>query len=344
MTEDGAAASVPPAHPEFVCPRCHGTLNGTAERYHCARCRTDYPVLLGIPDFRLEPDPWIGLVEDREKGLHVEEASAGGSFEDAVRAYWAMTPGTPRALAERFTRYVLGGEQRAAEWLDSLAPDARGPHGTLWLELGCGTGDLVAAARERGVHVAGIDVAFRWLVIARRRAALAGQAGVQLVCCNAEHLPFPGGSFGRVAGLGVLEHCRDAARAIDEAARVLRPDGVVLLRTVNRYTLLREPHVQVWGVGFVPRRWADAYVRARSSQRYLHHRPLSARELGRLLRRSGFTRVRVAPARLLPSDLAQLPRPLGALAGAYDRAARLPLAGAALRTVVPLLEARASRS
>jgi SAM-dependent methyltransferase len=331
--------TIAPAAPSHValgvvCPRCRGQLASRTAAFTCQRCRSDFPVILGIPDFRLEPDPWIGLEDDREKARQLEARSRGASLEAMVRMYWSMTPGTPPAQAARFVDHVLTAETRSREWLGRLdGPNARAD---AWLDVGTGTGDLACVAAGQGIRAVGIDVAMRWLVVARRRAELSG-VRVEFICANAEHLPFADGSFARVASIGTIEHCRNADRALAEARRVLAPGGDPRLRTVNRYTLLREPHVGVWGVGLVPRRFADRYVRSRGGLGYEHHRPLSARELRRGMSRAGFDRVRVDPAELLETERAKLAG-VGWAASVYDRARRLPVSRNALRWAAPLLE------
>lgn len=329
------------APPRFVCPACRSSLDHHAapdEHYTCVSCARRYPVVIGIPDFRLLPDPWIDLEADRAKGIALEADTLDADFETTVRAYWERTPDTPRALAERFTRFVVEAEPRASEWLANVLPGA--PSTGWWLDVGCGTADMVLAGARRGLSVIGIDIAFRWLVVARRRLQRAGYAA-PLVCCNAEHLPFAAETFERVVSLGTLEHCLDAELALEESARVLRPGGALHLRTVNRYSLLGEPHVGVWGVGFVPRRWADSYVRWRSGQRYEHHHPLSPREVRRGLSAAGFGSVRVAPAALLSADRARA-GPLATVAPLYDAVRRVPGLGRLMSWGVPLLEADGS--
>jgi ubiquinone/menaquinone biosynthesis C-methylase UbiE len=292
-------------------------------------------MVLGIPDFRLAPDPWIGLEDDREKARQLEARSHGDSLEAMVRMYWSMTPGTPAAQAARFVDHVMTAETRSREWLGRLGVPNAGADA--WLDVGTGTGDLACGAAGQGIRAVGVDVAMRWLVVARRRAELSGVA-VEFICCNAEHLPFADGTFARVASIGTLEHCRDADRVLAEARRVLAPGGDLRLRTVNRYTILSEPHVGVWGVGLVPRRFAHRYVRARGGLGYEHHRPLSARELRRGMTRAGFDRVCVDPAELLVTERVKL----GAVAWAanlYDRARTLPVTRNVLRWSAPLLEA-----
>lgn len=322
-----------------MCPRCRADVERRGDAYHCSGCNAAYPIVLGIPDFRVEADPWIGIEDDNAKARRLIATAERMDLAQSVEAYWAMTPSTPSEYAQRFIAYVLAGERRAAEWLETLPPAVSG--GAPWLEIGCASGDLLAVCATRGVRAVGVDVAMRWLVLARKRAALAG--GMQtLVCANGEYLPFREGRFARVVSVGTLEHCRDARAVLAESARVLQSGGDTAHRTTNRFSLLPEPHVNVWGVGFVPRKWADAYVRWRSGQGYAHHHPLSAAEIVDGLRAAGFMRVEVWAARMLSSDRERLGG-AQALAPVYEVARGLPLVSRGVRTVAPLLEARALR-
>jgi ubiquinone/menaquinone biosynthesis C-methylase UbiE len=325
----------------FVCPLCRTGVSERDGAYACGQCRRTYPVILGIPDFRVTPDPWLSIEEDRAKGIELEARTRDSSFAATVEAYWRMTPTTTEERARRFTAHVVAAEQRSREWLASEGLTACADS-SLWLDLGCGTADLaVVMARQRPVIA--VDVAFRWLVAARRRIQERGAINVVLVCADARALPLADGAAARALSLGLLEHVTDHSSLLNETHRVLASGGRVHLRVTNRYSLLTEPHVQVWGVGFVPRRLADSYVRWRSGEPYLHLWPPSAAELRRGLTRAGFRDVSVTAATALPSDLGRVgaARALGA---AYNRSARLPIAGDALRLIAPLLEGRARRA
>lgn len=325
---------------ELVCPRCRAALDASAERFVCVRCHARYPVIDGIPDFRVAPDPWIDLEADRAKALRLERETTGQRFEAMVRAYWAMTPDTPPAAAERFITHVLGAEARSTEWLETVVGPPAAARRPRWLDLGCGTADLAAAAWP-GSEVVGIDVAFRWLLVARRRLNERG-VPARLICCNAEALPFADASFARVLSLGALEHTRDLQAVLGEARRVLAPGGILRMRTVNRYSLLPEPHVGAWGVGWVPRRCADGYVRRVTGKRYLHHWPKSAGELRRGLKRAGFAGVRVEAAPLLDHEATRLSKSLRRVIPAYRMLRRAPGTRIACRWLAPLLELAAS--
>lgn len=319
------------------CPRCRGSLEARADGFSCPHCDVSYPTVAGIPDFRVSPDPWLGFEDDRNKARRLEAATRGSSFADTVRAYWKMTPSTPPDAAERFVTHVLTAERRTREWLERLGTSGASgfPPGP-WLDLGCGTADLAAAAGRR---VVGIDVALRWLVVARRRLEEAG-VRAELVCCNAEHLPFADATFAGAFSLGMVEHCRNPEAVFREAVRVLESGAPLVLRTVNRYTILREPHVGVWGVGFLPRRWAGAYVRRRTGGSYRHHRPLGPAELGGAMRRGGLRDIEVVAAPILEAEVGRLGRTGRWLAPIYRVARSIPGARLGLRAFAPLLEAR----
>jgi SAM-dependent methyltransferase len=125
---------------------------------------------------------------------------------------------------------------------------------------------------------------------------------------------------------------------LGEARRVLRPGGLLHLRTVNRYSVLGEPHVGLWGIGFLPRPVAVAYVRWRGRGDYSHHHPWSVGQLVRAMRQSGFVGVTVAAARPLASEVRRMPEGLRRFADGYDRIHRWP----GVRLVAPVLEARGS--
>lgn len=330
MTPSATGACYEP--PPFACPRCHGSVDRAADAYSCGSCSCIYPVVAGVPDFRVGPDPWIGIEEDRVKALALLDAARGMDLEGTVRAYWAMTPETSHAAGERFIAHVLRAEARSREWL--LGIDGFHAEGGPWLDLGCGSGDLLVAAGG-GPGAVGVDLALRWLVVARRRLEEAGVTAT-LVCANAEHLPFAQGSFSSVQALGLVEHCRDKAVLFGEIRRALRAGGRLRLRTVNRFSILREPHVGVWGVGYLPHAWADRYVRWWGGQGYLHHWPEGSARLERDLREAGFEGVEVRAARLLASEVAD--RVSERSMALYRGIRELPLGEPVLRKVGPMLE------
>jgi SAM-dependent methyltransferase len=105
---------------------------------------------------------------------------------------------------------------------------ARGVGGRV-LDLCCGFGRHVRALRERGVDAFGIDLS---LDLLRRAEDLPGR----LACADARAIPFAAGSLGAVVSLfssfGYFGDEGDR-RVLGEVARVLRPDGVLVLDLMN---------------------------------------------------------------------------------------------------------------
>ncbi len=320
----------------FVCPVCKGALVQSKESYSCTHCGRAFPVVCGIPDFRLHPDPYIGLAEDRAKGARLAEAGQSRTFEELLRHYYSITPEDPPDLAKHWIARSL-----AEVTIARFTFEHYGLAGNRFLDLGCSTGAMLAAASASCREVTGVDVAFRWLVVG---AARLRELGVQanLVCANAEHLPFAPESFDSISAIDLLEHTRQPRLAVQEAFRVSRPGAKTVYRINNRFTLLPEPHVHMWGVGMLPRAWQAAYVAAR--RRDLHRYQielLSGPELNRLCRQAGYKSVVLSAAVLhgpqFTSQLAQR-----AIA-TYNAARSWPVTGELLKRVGPLLACVAER-
>jgi SAM-dependent methyltransferase len=125
-------------------------------------------------------------------------------FYDATRA---LPQGAGDALADVLAAELAG----------------RGP----CLEIGVGTGRIALPLHARGVALAGVDVAAAML---RRLVANAG--GLEpfpLLQADVTRLPLAASSFGAVLACHVFHLIADWRAAADEAMRVLRPHGVLVV-------------------------------------------------------------------------------------------------------------------
>ncbi len=100
------------------------------------------------------------------------------------------------------------------------------------LDVGCGTGGLLAEAlrRHRGLFAAGVDADPAILAIAARRLGR-WRDRVTLHAGRAESLPFPDGTFDAAVSTLAFHHLPTPAKlaALGEILRVLRPGGRFLL-------------------------------------------------------------------------------------------------------------------
>jgi ubiquinone/menaquinone biosynthesis C-methylase UbiE len=113
----------------------------------------------------------------------------------------------------------MGGARRRKRLLDRAGGDV--------LEVGVGTG-LNLEHYPAGVHVTGIDVSPRMLARARERAD-ASPATVELEVADVEALPFDDDRFEVATATCVFCSVAGPVRGLRELARVVGPDGRVLL-------------------------------------------------------------------------------------------------------------------
>jgi len=278
---------------DYVCPRCRTAVTRQREVYACTGCGAKYPVLCGIPDFRLEPDRYLTLEEERAKAVRLHTFSQTHSFAETVGEYYRITDDVPPDMATRFADYVLAGEVRGRTVLDKLPWEGAERAGLL--DAGCGSGGTVAAAARAGQTVIGIDIALRWLVIAQKRLAEEGLSG-ELVCADISNPPFVDGAFDRISAIDLLEHLPDSATSARSIEALLLPGGRLYGTAANRFTLASYPPAGLWGVGFLPTALRQRYVvwrRGFDTLRFLAM--LSPAKLIRLLKAAGFADIHTAP-------------------------------------------------
>lgn len=98
------------------------------------------------------------------------------------------------------------------------------------VDIGTGTGRLLELLAERTGHALGLDASRDMLALARARLAERGIAGHCAVRqADMYRLPLPDGSQDVATLQMVLHYAEEPAAAIAEAARVLRPDGMLLV-------------------------------------------------------------------------------------------------------------------
>ena len=109
------------------------------------------------------------------------------------------------------------------------------------LDIGCGGGLLSESLARLGAHVTGIDPSTSLVVAARQHAQL--DARTRTINyrggCSAEDLLLASSSasppnFHVVCLLEVVEHAADVASLLRAASKLLRPDGILFVSTINR--------------------------------------------------------------------------------------------------------------
>lgn len=180
-----------------------------------------------------------------------------------------------RVYAERHEVNALTVE-RYAELLRSLAPYRLRNR---LLEIGCGAGAFLRQARAAGWSVTGTENA--WSTIERLRAQ-----GLEVWHGTTE---FPGEfdeHFDAAVMLEVIEHLSDFRALLDEAWRVVRPGGRLILSTPN--------------IGSLTRRLIGGRWRIVAEEHLWYFSPTTLR---RALRGAGFTMTSIESRNFYPPEV-----------------------------------------
>lgn len=111
------------------------------------------------------------------------------------------------------------------------------------IDLGCGPGDIpfLLAQRSAVPEIVGVDAAATMLALARPRATTLGLAHrVRFEQADVKALPHATASFDGVFSNTILHHIPEPVDFLREAARVLQPGGVLLIRDLFRPDTLDE--------------------------------------------------------------------------------------------------------
>jgi len=128
--------------------------------------------------------------------------------------------------SERARDWSIFQERTALPLYEAALTRLRIGIGTRVLDVGCGSGMFCQMASQRGATVTGLDAAPALVEIARQRAPY-GRFRVG----EMEALPFEANAFDVVTGFNSFQYAAHPARALAEAARVVRRDGAVLVAT-----------------------------------------------------------------------------------------------------------------
>ena len=223
---------------------------------------------MGIPDFRTGTAPDVDYAEDERIARSLAATETSASFAAMLDAFTRMRPAVSAGAQRSQAAHFEAEREQAETALDRLG------EGAAYLDLGCGAGRYLQAATGRFATVVGVDASLAQLVLARK---LLREGGVEatLAAAEVERLPFADATFDAVTATDLIEHLADPEAAVSEAGRVTSEGGRLFLTAPNRYSLTPEPHVGVWGLGFLPRERAEALVARRFGIDYRHIRPPS---------------------------------------------------------------------
>lgn len=231
--------------------------------------------VLGLPQStvsrHLKPLREVGMLDARREGTSIFY-HVGPAGQDATlwRFIEEQVQQLPLAAEDRASvaRVLARRKQQTQEFFDRIA----GSYGTLtdpgggWpalaaalacgfagqdvADLGAGEGDLTLLLARFARTVTAVDASSKMLAHLRSRAdAMAMDKGLRLVQCDLENLQLPADSMDAVFLSQALHHAARPEIALQEAARVLRANGLIVVLDLA-------PHEQEW----VREEWADVWL------------------------------------------------------------------------------------
>ena len=158
-------------------------------------------------------DPALDPDRKRLARIRAERASQASELLQGVSSNWAGSS-TPEE------------EARIRGTIVNMLNDCR--IGAL-LDIGTGTGRMLRLLGGRAEEAVGVDLSRDMLAVARSSLEQAGMDHCMVRHANMYQLPFPAASFDTVTLDEVLGQAEDPRRVIAEAARILRPNGNLLV-------------------------------------------------------------------------------------------------------------------
>ena len=226
-------------------------------------CVSEFTAILGQSQPRLSRHLRLlceaGLLERSREGARVWFDLPAGAAGALARVILDRLPGndpvleadrrkTARVLAERARIASESFVRQGADWdemralnlpaatvsqvLLALLPE--GPLGRL-IDIGTGTGGALALLAPRITEGLGIDASSAMLALARTRLARDGLTHCVVKRADMYRLPLSDGAFDLAILQMVLHYAEDPAEVLAEAARVLSPEGRLVIVDLARH-------------------------------------------------------------------------------------------------------------
>jgi ubiquinone/menaquinone biosynthesis C-methylase UbiE len=167
-----------------------------------------------------------------------------------------MSDDVRKRFAPVAANYVTSTYHAGPEWLEEAVEFSQPRPADRVLDVATGTGNTALALAPYVDHVTGLDLTAEMLDEARKVATARGVENVEWVLGDAEEVPFKEGSFDLWISRAAPHHFHHLARSLEEARRVLKPGGrVVVIDSsgpkeardhLHQVELLRDPsHVRM---------------------------------------------------------------------------------------------------
>jgi ubiquinone/menaquinone biosynthesis C-methylase UbiE/uncharacterized protein YbaR (Trm112 family) len=176
----------------------------------CQHCGRSYPVTEGIPVMLADTDGQQRSSETlcSSSHRHREVREANIEYYDAVAEVYEDE-------VEQAVHQGDSNQRRVETMVKDLAEKTRND---LFLDLGCGTGNVLKLGNKYFKRAIGVDISFNMLKAAR-------QNNLEVVQADVLSLPFHSSLFDVVSVFSVLHHIYDYQKVFAQISRVLKRGG-----------------------------------------------------------------------------------------------------------------------
>lgn len=101
------------------------------------------------------------------------------------------------------------------------------------LDVGCGTGNFSIKLAKMGCEVIGIDISEEMLKVAEEKAKKEG-LNIKFYNMDVYNMEFEADYFDGIVSVTAFEFLEEPEKAIEEMFRVLKPNGYLLIGTINK--------------------------------------------------------------------------------------------------------------
>ena len=146
--------------------------------------------------------------------------------------------------------------------------------GLTCLDLGCSIGIISRSMASAGAHIIGVDIDLDALRLANKPRS----KNPNFVLSDAGATPFDDETFDILICSQVYEHTPSLTLLVDEIQRVLKTGGMCFFSGPNRWAVMEE-HYHLPFLSWLPKAWADRYLRWSGRAIEYYECPRSAGEL-----------------------------------------------------------------
>jgi len=201
VKESGTESKWESAVTHLRCVECNGAMQfQSAQALSCAACSRSFPIEHGV----------LNLGKQYEGNNAIAAEYYNGTLWPKFR-FWEWVAHLPR-----------GGERKARNEVLHHLPNLSG---TRLLDVAIGDGRNMPLI-PRDCQVFGVDISS---VLLERCQRDYPDRDTCLIVGEAESLPFPESTFDNCFSLGAINHVNDPGKAFREMARVVKPDGLVVV-------------------------------------------------------------------------------------------------------------------